>query len=199
MVQKYQQTIVRKQQIINAARKLIIKRGSEHVTVRALAKSVGFSEGALYRHFKSKSDILSFLIDDIEDNLLGNLALARSNNQSSLQALDNLFKSHLSEIEQRKGVSFQVIAEIISLGDKKLNKKVYEAIDKYIVGIKELLSDGIDAGEIKNDINLSAAATLFFSMVQGLVSIWALSSNSFNLQERYEPLWNVYRSSISKH
>ena len=33
---------------------------------------------------------------------------------------------HISSIEQRKGITFQVIAEIISYGDKALNKEVYD-------------------------------------------------------------------------
>ena len=60
---KYRQnTQIRKRQIVAAARRLIIKRGSEHVTVRQITKEIGVSEGNIYRHFKSKSDILSFSV-----------------------------------------------------------------------------------------------------------------------------------------
>ena len=53
MAQKRKSTAVRKQQIIEAARKLIIKSGSEHLTVRSIAKEVNITEAAIYRHFKS--------------------------------------------------------------------------------------------------------------------------------------------------
>jgi hypothetical protein len=51
---------------------------------------------------------------------------------------------------------------------------------------------------VRQDIDLEAAATLFFGMVQGLVNIWALSNYSFNLEEKYEPLWHTFRESIIK-
>ena len=198
MVQKHRSTIVRQKQIIDAARKLIIRRGSEHIRVREIAKMVGISEGAIYRHFRSKKDILSLLADRIEDDLVGDIARASTDGHSALEALDKVLRSHLSAIEQRQGISFQVIAEIISLGDKKLNKKISETITKYIGRLKELLAEGVKSGEVRQDIDLEAAATLFFGMVQGLVNIWALSNYSFNLEEKYEPLWHTFRESIIK-
>ena len=43
-------------------------------------------------------------------------------NFTSLEFLDTVLKNHLSTIQQRKGISFQVIAEIISFGDKTKQK-----------------------------------------------------------------------------
>ncbi len=47
VVTQHRSTVVRQRQIINAARKVIFKYGSEHVTVRRIAKEIGVSEGAL--------------------------------------------------------------------------------------------------------------------------------------------------------
>ena len=41
MVRKYESTEVRQRQIVDAARKVIIKYGSEHVTVKRIAREVG--------------------------------------------------------------------------------------------------------------------------------------------------------------
>lgn len=76
MVQKHRTTAVRRKQIMSAARRLIIKQGGEHLTMRRMAEEVGISEAAIYRHFKSKKDILYLLTDDIEQNLVGDIAKA---------------------------------------------------------------------------------------------------------------------------
>lgn len=192
MTQGRERTGIRRQQFVDAARRLIIKNGSEHVTVRELAKAVGLTEGALYRHFRSKSDVLSFLVDDIEETLLAEMSSAGQEDLSPLAALDAILARHLSLVEQRRGVSFQVIAEIISLGDKKLNKKAFDTITKYTARIEGLLIEGIRVGEIRDDIDAASAAMLLFSAIQGLVNIWALSNYSFNLQQRYKPLWQLF-------
>jgi AcrR family transcriptional regulator len=197
VVTQRENTEVRQKQIVSAARRLIVKFGSEHVTVRRMAKEIGVSEGAIYRHFKSKNDVLSFLINDIEETLVGDIDKNFRSPLSSLETLQKIIADHMSSIEQRKGVSFQVIAEIISLGDKKLNKKIYAVIDNYINRIKNIMAEGVKEGAIRADIDLDSAALLFFGMTQGLVNIWALSQYNFNLQQRYQAVWNVFRNSIS--
>jgi AcrR family transcriptional regulator len=198
MAQGIRSTLVRQQQIVDAARKLIVKYGSEHLTVRRIAKEVGISEAAIYRHFKSKKEILFFLADHIMTSLLEGIDRATINNVTSLDTIDKILKNHLSAIEQKQGMSFQVIAEIISLGDKKLNKKVSDDITSYIERLRLLLSDSVKLGLVREDIDLDAAATLLFGMIQGLVNIWALSNYKFNLAERYSSLWNVFRESVIK-
>jgi hypothetical protein len=102
----------------------------------------------------------------------------------------------MSEIEQRKGMSFQIIAEIISLGDKKLNKDVYEKLNLYIGRLENLLSEGARSGHIRDDIDFGASALLLFGMIQGLANIWALSGYSFDLSAKYESLWAIYQKAV---
>ena len=199
MTQGHKSTHVRKKQIMDAARKLIMRSGSEHVTVRNMAKEVGISEAAIYRHFKSKTEILSFLADSVADGLLHDIDMAGSVGFTSLDIIDEILRTHLSRIEQRRGLSFLVLAEIISFGDKSLNKKVSDNIRIYVDRLKLLLSDGVRAGLISQDVDLEAAALLLFGMIQGLVNIWALSGYKFDLAEKYSELWKVYTRSLTLH
>jgi len=198
MVQSHKNTTIRKDQIVTATKRLIIRRGSERLTVRAIAKEVGLSEGALYRHFKSKRDILSLLADTIEVDLLGDIKASSIEGGAYLNILDNILRGHLSAIKQRQGISFQVIAMIISFGDKKLNKRIYDIIGNYIGAIKDLLVKGVKSGELRQNFDLDGTATLYFGMVQGLVNIWALSNYEINLEESYEASWNTFKECIKK-
>jgi AcrR family transcriptional regulator len=198
MIQRHKPTAVRKEQIINAAKKLIIKYGSENLTIRAIANEVGLSEGALYRHFKSKRDILFLLADTIEVDLLGDIKLSNIEGESYSKILDSILRGHLSAIKQRQGISFQVIAMCISFGDKKLNKRLSEIINKYIEEIKNLLCRGVESGELRQNLDLDGTALLFFGMIQSLVNIWALSNYEMNLEETYESTWNTLKECIKK-
>jgi AcrR family transcriptional regulator len=193
--QRRQTTEVRRTQIADAARTVAVRYGSEHVTVRKIAKEIGVSEGALYRHFKSKHDILSLMVERIQEDLVADIQRGAAG-QTPLGTLDSALRNHISSIEQRKGVSFQVMAEIISLGDKKLNRQASEALDKYTGHIRDLLSEGMKAGEIRKDVDPEQTATLITATIQGLVSRWALSSYGFNLEQQYLALWNMLRGAI---
>lgn len=198
-MQVHKNTLVRQKEIISAARKLIVKYGSEHVTVRKVAQEIGVTEGAIYRHFKSKRDILSFMVDDIETTLIFDIDSSCTDETNCLKCLEKIIVAHISSVEQRKGVTFQVIAEIISLGDKKLNKKIFAVISKYMDRIKEILVDGVKTGVISPEIDLEAAARLYFSTTQGLVSIWALSQYKFNLNNEYKNTWDIFLRSVLQH
>ena len=197
MVRGRQNTTVRKKQIMAAARKLIMRSGSEHVTVRNMAKEVGISQAAIYRHFKSKTEILSFLADSVADGLLHDIDIAGTVGFTSLDIIDEILRMHLSRIEQKRGMSFLVLAEIISFGDKSLNRKVSDHIQIYVGRLRLLLADGARAGLIRQDVDLVAAALLLFGMIQGLVNIWALNGYKFDLVEKYSELWKVYKRSLT--
>ncbi|MDD5094459.1 MAG: TetR/AcrR family transcriptional regulator [Dehalococcoidia bacterium] len=195
-LQKRLNTQVRRGQIADAARHEIIKNGSEHVTIRRIAEEIGLTEGAIYRHFKSKREILSFLIGDIESNLVGDIERGIASGGTPLQIIESTFKSHISSVEQRRGITFLVIAEIISLGDKELNEQVYDVLKKYNGRIRDIISEGVESGEIRNDVAPDAVATLLSSSIHGLVNMWALSNCSFSLEERCLSMWNMLREAI---
>ena len=190
-------TLVRKGEIIEAVKRLIIRYGSEHVTVRKIAKGVGITEAAVYRHFRSKREILSFLAEHVEENLVLSLRMDQAGQGTSLETLDSIMRNHIFAIDQRKGISFQIIAEILSFGDRKINQKITEAINKYLRGLEGLLAEGVKAGELRSDLDLKTAAMLWFGMIQGLVTTWALAEYRFDLEERYASLWNLFCSAVA--
>ncbi|MBU1564860.1 MAG: TetR/AcrR family transcriptional regulator [Proteobacteria bacterium] len=199
MVQKRETTEIRQQQIVDAAAILIFKYGSEHLTVKKIAEEVGISEAAIYRHFKSKKSIISFLLSYIEEVLLRDISPETvANEPVTLDSIEKIIRTHFSMIGMRKGISFQVIAEIISLGDRNLNKQASLTIDKYISRLKELLAAGVRDGAVRQDIDLDGSATLLFTLIQGLVNIWSLSEGRMQLIDKFTSLWLVYCEAVAR-
>ena len=152
-------SITRQKEIVQAARKLIVKYGSEHVTVKRMAKEIGVTEAAVYKYFKSKKEILAFLIDDLDLILTEDIQRNYPSSVNSVDALEKIILEHISALSQKRGVVFQVIAEIISLGDKKLNQKASKVIDEYVGRISQILADGVKSGIFRPDIDTTAAAS----------------------------------------
>ncbi len=197
---KRKKTEFRQQQIIEIAAKLIFKYGSEHLTVKRIATEIGISEAAIYRHFKSKKSILSFLLSYIEETLVADISRERNSGEVvTLDTIERTLRRHISAVDLRKGISFQVIAETVSLGDKSLNRQATKAIRRYIAALSELLAEGVKSKTIREDIDLDAAATLLYSMVESLVNTWALSNCEFMLVDQYTSLWQIFREAIVRH
>lgn len=199
MKKVHRDTKIRKHQIIDAARKLIINNGSEHVTLRNMADEVGISEAAIYRHFKNKSEILSFLADSAADYLLNDLEKPETLDESSPNFIKDILQLHISRIESRQGMSFLVLAEILSFGDAALNEKVRKIIQSYIERLSAILEAGVKSGSVRQDLNLGAASMILFSMIQGLVDMWSLEGFTANLMDKYGDLWEVYKTCLKPH
>ncbi len=195
LTHKWQGTTLRRKQIAETLRKIIIKYGSENVTVQNLAEEIGVSGGAIYRHFKSKREILLFLVEDIEEDLIGGIEKAYPI-KNSLDFLEEFSRNLLSSIQQRRGVSFLVIAEIISLGDKKVNRKISVVLNTFLDRLKQVLVDGIKAGEIRKSVDADMAATFFFGMHQGLATIWALGGFPSTLQKKSDSMCKMFLEGI---
>jgi AcrR family transcriptional regulator len=189
-------TSIRKKQILEASRGIIVKYGSENVTIRRIAKEVGITEGAIYRHFKSKKEVLFGMADFAINSLLDDISIIDSSVDDKLEVVSLTLSRHISEIEQRKGSSFQVIAEIISFGDRKLNKKVYEGLNQYIEKLKDLLRVYAKSNKNFNSKDIDSASFMLFGMIQGLVSIWALSNYDFDMKQKYLRMWDIFRRDI---
>lgn len=192
---RYKSTAIRKLEIIEAARLLIIRKGSEHLTVRNIARQIGLTEAAIYRHFRSKREILLFLSDLLADQLIEDFRKASAAGEVDLRTVDRVLRAHLSAIEQKRGVSFLVFAEILSFGDRKLNQRTAQNLDRYILQLGELLERGMKGG-MRARVDAQAAAQVLFGMIQGLVSLWALNSYEFDLLRRYAAGWKVFRRAL---
>ena len=64
--------------ILDAARELFVTEGVDTVSMRRLARSVGYSPGTIYLHFTSKEELLRCLVEEAFDTLLGELEASRA-------------------------------------------------------------------------------------------------------------------------
>jgi AcrR family transcriptional regulator len=193
----HKNTTIRQKQIIEAARTVVVKYGSENVTIKRIANEVGFSEAAIYRHFKSKRDVLTGLANYVIQELLQDLSKPERSSTDGLETIEIMLDNHIKAIEHRKGASFQVIAEILSFGDRKLSKKVYAGLEEYISRLEELINTAFPNKCAKSgSVDSNSAAFILFGMVQGLVNVWALSNYGFDLKDKYNELWGCFVNGI---
>jgi AcrR family transcriptional regulator len=188
---------VRQKEIVESARRIIIAKGIESLTVREIARDLKITDGALYRHFRSKNEIMGLLIDDIGDTLLTTIKEAAGKKANPLQRLEDIFMSHLSYSERVRGTGFIVINESLSIKDKKLQRKVFAVLNQYLKTIKTILSEGIKDGLVRKDLHLDSASLLFFGTVQSLVTLWGLSGYRLSLSnKRLDEAFKVYKNGI---
>ncbi len=186
---------IRRQQIIDIIRNIISSKGIEHVTISEIASRIGTTKTAIYRHFKNKQDILSLLIDNIEETLMKALDEAMIS-ENPIQNLKNVLLAHLTYARDRRETSFIVIMGVMQFSDPLIRQKISKLIQKYLQKIQKILSVAIKLGLVKNDINPRISAIAFLGLIQSTVTVWSYKNFNFVPQKVHAPLWNIYKRGI---
>lgn len=188
-------TVVRRQQIVDIIRNIISSKGIEHVTISEIAGKMGTTKGAIYRHFKSKRDILSLLIDNIEETLMKALDKAMAE-KDPIQNLKNILLAQLVLAKNRRKTSFVVIMGAMQFSDPFIRKKILKLIQKYLKRIEGLLLSATGLGILNKDIDAKTSAIVFMGLIQSTITVWSYKNFNFVPQKIHEQLWNIYSKGI---
>lgn len=194
-MQVRKRTEIRRQQIVTIIRNIISTKGIENVTIREIADRIGTTGGAIYRHFKNKRDILSLLIDDIEETLMAVIDKAITG-ENPIQNLNNILIAHLEYAKERRETSFIIIMGAMQFSDASIREKISLLIQKYLKRIEKMLADAIKLGLLKKEINRETSAIAFLGLIQSTVTVWSYRNYTFDPQKVSADLWNIYKHGI---
>jgi AcrR family transcriptional regulator len=101
----------RRREIADAALKVIAEQGLARFTSKAIAREVGVSDAALFRHFATKEDIVLAVIDRVEEILFADFPPAGSD---PIERLGLFFRRRIAVIRESPGVASLVGSEQLS-------------------------------------------------------------------------------------
>ena len=186
---------IRKREIIDAARLVITEHGMQSLTIGSLARAVGVSEGAIYRHFRGKRQILAGVIEDIDYRLTRRIDLIEGDPDSGLRRLEQVLRDNVAP-STLTGVSFLVIAEVLMNGDDELRRLMQASIDKHLAMIEAQLTVGMQKGEIRSGVDIKAAALQFYGLIQAVNTLNHFGSEEYPIGDSRK-LWQTYNSGVS--
>ena len=192
-------TEIRREQIVRSTLKIIAEKGARNLTTAAIAKDVGMSEANIYRHFRSKDEILSETVTKIGSGLRANLekVFSAGAKDPPLEKLRKIFMLHVDYVEKNEGIPRLVFSEEIHGGNTKLKQKLLKSIDSYAAQLESLIREGRKDGSLKKEINPKSTALMFIGMIQATILRWSLSGFSFSLVAEGRKLWDNYQKCIS--
>lgn len=190
-------TDIRKNEIVEVVKKLMNQEGMQAVTTRNIAEKTGITEGAIYRHFKNKAEILEYLIKDFEKSLMAIVENAVKKCADPIEELREIMRTHLAIIEKKKGILFPLTAESVHFGNKSLKRKIAAVVENYKKTIKNILSTAKKDKMIRQDISLEAASLTFLGLIQASSVESALTDYSVSLVNKFPAVWNIFIIGIS--
>ena len=190
---------IRQYQIMEAVTHLITSKGLDHVTIKDIAREVGLTEGAVYRHFVSKQQILSYLIYQVGEFLLDTVRDTESEEGLALEKLEVIFRVQLKDIESNWGLALIVVVGALAFEDADLRPEVASVLTAYLDSIKGILEQARQEGSLRPELDIDAAAYAFFSTVQSVASLWVLSEYPGRLSQQGDQVWEIYKRGVASN
>lgn len=169
-------------EIIEAATKRIDEHGIQDLTIKTLAADLNLSEAALYRHFKSKNEILLGLLTYFIEEMKDRLDIILSNkDRSPSELLKDLFDSQLKTFVQKPSVVSVIFSESIFQFNKELSSTVSSMMELMQNHIESIVKKGQANGSFSKIVGVSTTTTIIMGGMRITVLKWKLSGHKSDL------------------
>lgn len=189
-------TEARQAEIVAAALRLAQNSSPASITTTDLARALGLSQGALFKHFATKEAIWLAAMTWVAEHLLGALNNAAHQAATPLEALRGVFDAHVNFVVTHPGVPRMIFHELQQPADSPLKQQVRSLLQAYRQLLLRLLKAAVQRGDVAADLDESAAATLFVGIVQGLVMQSMLSGQIAPMQADAPRIFHLYLRAI---
>lgn len=172
---------LRRSQLTKAAYQVVSKKGYYNFTIKDIANEAGLSTGLVHYYFKDKQDLLLTLLKEINSNVRHLLDMEIRESSDPREKLD-IFITQAFNIVEREQSYFYVLLDFwtqLNHNERMRNaiRKLYESYRSVCSGI---LSEGVEAGYFKGDMDTHYTATMIVSMIQGTIIQYVIDPGSFN-------------------
>ncbi len=194
-----EQFTARQQEIIDAAIYLIEQGGIQNVTMKNIAKHLGISEPAIYRHFESKMDILFSMLERFKQRSKNHLIRAQSVKASGVMQLRTIFLEHVGQFRENPHMAAVVFSEEAFQDHSRLAETVFLIMNFAHETIIEIIREAQQQGQIRDDIPGEHLTLLILGALRLMVKRWRLSNYGFDLKTESERMWCSLQTLLQKN
>ena len=170
----------RQKELIDAAGRILTESGIGGLTTKKLAKEMGFSEAAIYRHFSGKEAIILALLGYLRENMSSRL----SSLDSDLGFEDRfkaIFSSQFTFFTQHPHFVVAVFSDGLWEESAQINQAILALMQTKTVILMPLIQKGQAQGIFKTDVSAEQLVHLVLGAFRLQMFKWRVSGFSFDL------------------
>lgn len=172
----------RKAEIVAALLDLADRIGPDRLTTTDIAREVGVTQAAIFRHFPTKADLWTTVGDVIAGRLEAAWKEAITANPSGTNRLRALIAAQLRQIELSPALPVILHSRELNVDNAMLRDRFQGLLAQYQAHLTACFETLSAEGAIAAEIAPRDAALLFVSLVQGTAIRWSLGARRFGLE-----------------
>lgn len=158
----------RVKEILAAAREVFSQHGYDDAAMAEIAARVGVVEGALYRHFDNKRDLLNRILADFYVGLIEDVEKRLPGITGTRNRLRFLIWRQLTAFAEDPGYCWLVVSEVRP--DKPFYRSAVQKFNRrYTSFALQVLEEGIAQGDLRGDISPLAVRDMIYGGIEHIM------------------------------
>ena len=179
----------RRQQILEALAYELEMHPGERITTAGLARAVGVSEAALYRHFPSKAKMFEGLIEFIEESVFSIINDILKEDSTSIKRCEKILSLLLGFAERNPGLARILSGDVLTGETERLRIRVSQFFERVETQLKQVLREGEMNKELTLRVPVQSQANLLLAVVEGRMVQFVRTSFKRAPSENWNHQW----------
>lgn len=188
----------RRQQILETLAQELEKSPGERITTAGLARAVGVSEAALYRHFPSKAKMFEALIEFIEDSIFGLTNRILKEEQNCASRCEKIMMLVLGFAGRNPGLSRLLVGDVLVGETERLRTRISQFYERLETQFKQVLREGEMNAELTTNLPIAPTANMLLSVAEGRINQFVRSGYRRSPLEMWEDQWQLLLGVINQ-
>ncbi|WP_106478975.1 nucleoid occlusion factor SlmA [Phytohalomonas tamaricis] len=186
----------RRDQILQTLARMLEEDGDSRITTAALAKQVGVSEAALYRHFPSKAKMFEALIEFIEATLFERIRLILDETDEAEPRCRHILTLLLGFAERNPGLCRLLIGDALQDETAKLRARMTQLFERFETQLKQVLREAQAKEGLRLPITVTAGANLMLATAEGRIIQFVRSGYRRRPTEHWQDQWTILANQL---
>jgi len=186
----------RKQQILEILALQLELNPGNRITTASLAKAVGVSEAALYRHFASKAKMFEALIDFSEDSVFGLINSILTQEKNAIVRCEKIVQLLLGFSERNPGITRVLVGDALVGENKRLRVRVLQFFERLETQLKQILREANLDDSARLVGSIDSGANQILALVEGKMSQFVRTSFNKKPTDYYQEQWQALKRGL---
>ncbi len=191
-----QDKISRREQILQALAHMLEASPGNRITTAALARQVGVSEAALYRHFPSKAKMFEGLIGFIEETVFSRITLIVESGQNCSKQIEQILTLLLAFVERNPGLSRLLTGDALAGETDRLRTRICSFFDRLETQLKQLLREAELREGLRTQATPTLTANLLLATAEGRIRQFVRSEFRQRPTDGWADQWPLLENSL---
>jgi len=188
----------RRDQILQALAAMLEQGPDTRITTARLAKEVGVSEAALYRHFPSKTKMFEALIEFVEATLFTRISRITEDKQNSLDCCYRILELLLGFCERNPGITRILHGEALHGESERLHLRVAQLFDRIETQLRTTLREAEVKEQLRPTLLLADSASLILAAAEGRISQFVRSGFKRSPIQGWDTQWALLAANLMR-